>query len=159
MGQQGGGAGGRGQMGQHSMDENAPSTAPTEGGGLAEEQVPEEGAVSQEDTAPTEDTMPEEGALEGGNAPGGMGRPEGTAPEMPGSQQEQQGQMQEEMKSDPETMPEEPSGFDKARVPGFSQENGGESQNRENLIWLGSSLLLLLLALVFVLRYRRKKVS
>ena len=58
-------------------------------------------------------------------------------------------------------MPEEPSGFGKARVPGFSQENGGESQgqNRENLIWLGSSLLLLLLALAFVLRYRRKKVS
>ena len=153
MGQQGGG--GRGQMGQHSTDENTPPTAPTEEGALAEEQVPEEGA------APSESTMPEEGAPEEGNAPDGMGRPEDIAPEMPGSQQEQQGQMQEEMNSDPETMPEEPSGFGKARVPGFSQENGGESQgqNRENLIWLGSSLLLLLLALVFVLRYRRKKVS
>lgn len=153
MGQQGGGAGGRGQMGQHSTDENAPSTAPTEEGALAEEQAPEEGA------APSEGTMPEEGAPEGGNAPDSMGRPEDIAPEMPENQQEQQGQMQEETNSDPETMPEEPSGFDKARVPGFSQENGGESQNRENLIWLGSSLLLLLLALVFVLRYRRKKVS
>ena len=155
MGQQGGGAGGRGQMGQHSTDENTSPTAPTEEGALAEEQVPEEGA------APSESTMPEEGAPEEGNAPDGMGRPEDIAPEMPGSQQEQQGQMQEEMNSDPETMPEEPSGFGKARVPGFSQETGGESQgqNRENLIWLGSSLLLLLLALVFVLRYRRKKVS
>lgn len=54
-------------------------------------------------------------------------------------------------------MPEEPSGFDKVRAPGFSQENGGESQNREDLIWIGGSLLILLLALVFVLRYRRKK--
>ncbi len=155
MGQQGGGAGGRGRMGQNSTAENALPTAPTEGGGLAEEQAPEEGA------APSEGTMPEEGATEGGNAPGGMGRPEDIAPEMPENQQEQQGQMQEETNSDPETMPEEPSGFDKARVPGFSQENSGESQsqNRENLIWLGSSLLFLLLALVFVFRYRRKKVS
>ena len=151
MGQQGGGAGGRGQMGQHSTAENTPSTAPAEEGALAEEQAPEEGA------ALSEGTMPEEGAPEGGNAPGGMGRPEDIAPEMPGSQQEQQGQMQEETNSDPETMPEEPSGFDKAHASGFSQENGGESQNRENLIWPGSSLLLLLLALVFVFRYRRKK--
>lgn len=58
-------------------------------------------------------------------------------------------------------MPEEPSGFDKVRAPGFSQQSGGESQsqNRENLIWLGGSLVLLLLALVFVFRYWRKKVS
>ena len=153
MGQQGGGAGGRGQMEKNSTVENTPPIAPTEEGALAEEQAPEEGA------ALSEGTMPEEGAPEGGNAPDSMGRPEGTAPEMPESQQEQQGQMQEETNSDPETMPEEPSGFDKNRVPGFSQENGGESQsqNRENLIWLGSSLLLLLLALVFVFRYRRKK--
>ena len=151
MGQQGGGAGGRGQMEKNSTVENTPPIAPTEEGALAEEQAPEEGA------ALSEGTMPEEGAPEGENVPGGMGRLEGTAPEMPGSQQEQQGQMQEETNSDPETMPEEPSGFDKAHASGFSQENGGESQNRENLIWLGSSLLLLLLALVFVLRYRRKK--
>lgn len=140
-------------MEKNSTVENTPPIAPTEEGALAEEQAPEEGA------ALSEGTMPEEGAPEGGNAPGGMGRPESTAPEMPGSQQEQQGQMQEETNSDPETMPEEPSGFDKAHASGFSQENGGESQsqNRENLIWLGSSLLLLLLALVFVFRYRRKK--
>ena len=153
MGQQGGGAGGRGQMEKNSTAENTPPISPTEEGALAEEQAPEEGAHQHPGT------MPEEGAPGGENAPGGMGRPEGTAPEMPGSQQEQQGQMQEETNSYRETMPEEPSGFDKNRVPGFSQENGGESQNRENLIWLGSSLLLLLLALVFVLRYRRKKVS